>query len=500
MLMGSEFWWALYLVELLFWSPKPKPHILPNILHHIGETPLVRINKIGATYDIKCQLLAKCEYFNAGGSVKDRIGVRMIEDAERDGRLNPESVIIEPTTGNTGIGLALCAAVKGYKCIVVMPENMSNEKVDILRALGADIVRTPAPTLAAFDSPESDIGMAQRLNKEIPNSIILNQYRNPGNPLAHYDKTAEELIEQCEGKLDMIVLTAGTGGTITGIGRKIKEKLPSVKIIGVDPFGSLLAQPDVLNESGVKVWKVEGIGYDFIPTVLDRSVVDYWVKVNDRDSFLFARRLIKEEGLLCGESSGAALAAAVQTAKGLREDQRCVVLLPDSVRDYMPKILSDDWMTEQGYLDKAGDAVAEKSQQWQQQTVGHLKLKPPITVKAGATCGDCIDILNKHNYDQLLVLTKGGEILGMVTLGNLRAKLSREQIKQPDPATDMLYKNFKMVHLWTSLDDLSSILEKHHFAVAIQKHTHYSEVGKATENQSIYGIVTSIDLWRYKSN
>ncbi|XP_062499291.1 cystathionine beta-synthase-like [Corticium candelabrum] len=472
----------------------PNPHILPNILHHIGETPLVRINKIGASYGIKCQLLAKCEYFNAGGSVKDRIGVRMIEDAERDGKLKPGDVIIEPTSGNTGIGLALSAAVKGYKCIIVMPEKMSNEKVDVLRALGAEIVRTP--TSAAFDSPESHISVAQRLNKEIPNSIILDQYRNAGNPLAHYDKTAEEIIEQCEGKLDMIVLTAGTGGTITGIGRKIKEKLPSVKIVGVDPLGSILAEPDSLNESGVSVYQVEGIGYDFIPTVLDRSVVDWWVKTEDKESFVLARRLIREEGLLCGGSSGSVMAAAVQAAKDLREDQRCVMLLPDSVRNYMTKFLSDDWMTEHGHLEKIEDETAKRPWWWRQ-TVGNLDLKPPITVEPGVTCGNCIDILNKQGYDQLPVVTSGGDILGMVTLGNLLAKVLSGKVKPSDPATDMLYKQFKKIHLSTSLADLSRILEKDHFAIAVQKQTVYSGTKEAIEKQMIVGVVTGIDLLNY---
>jgi cystathionine beta-synthase len=197
---------------------------LPNILHHIGNTPLVRINSIAKAAGLKCELLAKCEFFNAGGSVKDRIGYRMVEDAEKSGRLKKGDVLIEPTSGNTGIGLALAAAVKGYRCIIVMPEKMSQEKVDVLRGLGAEIVRTP--TEAAFDSPESHIGVANRLNKEIPNSHILDQYSNPSNPLAHYDGTAEEILDACDGKVDMVVATAGTGGTIAGIARKIKEKLP----------------------------------------------------------------------------------------------------------------------------------------------------------------------------------------------------------------------------------------------------------------------------------
>merc|ERR1719361_2525556 len=277
--------------------------IMPNVLHNIGDTPLVRLNRIGKTEGLKCEILAKCEFFNAGGSVKDRIGLRMVEDAEKKGLLKPGDTIIEPTSGNTGIGLALAGAVKGYRTIIVLPEKMSAEKVMVLRALGAEIVRTP--TSATWDSPESHISVAQRLNKQLPNSIILDQYRNAGNPLAHYDTTAQEIIDQCGGKVDMVVMGAGTGGTISGIGRKLKEHWPDCQVVGVDPEGSILAEPEELNKTNVTYYDVEGTGYDFIPTVLDRKVVDKWIKSADKESFIMARRLIREEGLLCGGSSGA---------------------------------------------------------------------------------------------------------------------------------------------------------------------------------------------------
>merc|ERR1712186_73261 len=229
---------------------------MPSVLYNIGNTPLIRINKITKTEGLECDMLAKCEFFNAGGSVKDRIGLRMVEDAEASGLLKPGDTIIEPTSGNTGIGLALAGAVKGYRTIIVLPEKMSAEKVMVLRALGAEIVRTP--TSATWDSPESHISVAQRLNKQLPNSIILDQYRNAGNPLAHYDTTAEEIIEQCGGIVDMVVLGAGTGGTISGIGRKMKEKCPDCIVVGVDPEGSLLAQPEDLNKTDVTYYEVEG--------------------------------------------------------------------------------------------------------------------------------------------------------------------------------------------------------------------------------------------------
>lgn len=232
--------------------------------------------------------------------MKDRIGYRMVLEAEKKGLLIPGvSTLIEPTSGNTGVGLAMAAAVRGYRCIIVMPEKMSDEKFNTLRALGAEIIRTP--TEAAFDQPESLIAVAQRLQKEIPNSYIPDQYRNCGNPLAHYDGTGAEIVYQLDGKVDMVVVGAGTGGTVAGVGRKIKEKCPECVVIGVDPEGSVLAEPETLNKSDVVVYEVEGIGYDFLPTVLDRGVVDKWIKVNDRMALPMARRLISEEGLLCGK-------------------------------------------------------------------------------------------------------------------------------------------------------------------------------------------------------
>lgn len=329
---------------------KKEPKIMDSILEHIGNTPMVRLNRLCANEgDIECEVLAKCEFFNAGGSVKDRIGYRMVADAEKSGRIKKGDTLIEPTSGNTGIGLALSAALKGYKMVITLPEKMSQEKSDVLKALGATIIRTP--TEAAFDSPDSHIGVANRLNKEMENSHILDQYSNPSNPLAHYDGTAEEILDQCDGKLDAIVMTAGTGGTISGVARKIKERCPNCIVYGVDPVGSILALPEKLNEPGPS-YHVEGIGYDFIPKVLDRSVIDQWIKSNDKDSFIMSRRLIKEEGLLCGGSSGSAVWAAMKVAKTMKKGQRVVVLLPDSVRNYMSKFLRDSWMIEHGFMEK----------------------------------------------------------------------------------------------------------------------------------------------------
>ena len=314
--------------------------IYDNILDTIGKTPTVKLNKIGS--DLKCELYAKCEYFNPGGSIKDRIGWNMVKDAESSGRIKPGDTLIEPTSGNTGQGMALAAAVKGYRCIITMPEKMSKEKQIALEALGAEIIRTP--TEASFDDPESHIGVAKKLNKEIPNSHILDQYANPSNPEAHYNGTAEEIIEDFGTNLDMIVIGVGTGGTITGVAKKLKEKIPNIIVVGADPIGSILG-----GGTDVKPYLVEGIGYDFFPDVLDNSMVDEYVKTKDEESFIMARRLIKEEGLLCGGSSGTATVAALKSAHILKEDQKCLILLPDGIRNYMTKFPNDKWMESKGF-------------------------------------------------------------------------------------------------------------------------------------------------------
>jgi len=314
--------------------------IFDSILDTIGKTPVVRLNKIGIELD--CDLFVKCEFFNPGGSVKDRIGWRMVADAEKSGRIKPGDTLIEPTSGNTGQGMALASAVKGYRCIITMPEKMSQEKQISLEALGAEIIRTP--TEAAFDDPESHIGVAKKLNEEIPNSHILDQYANPSNPDAHYDGTAQEILDDFGTEIHMVVMGVGTGGTISGVAKRLKEEIPGIKIIGADPVGSILG-----GGTEVASYLVEGIGYDFFPDVLDNSLIDEYVKTEDEESFLMARRLIREEGLLCGGSSGTAMIAALQTATQLEKGQKCLVLLPDGIRNYMTKFPNDTWMEEQGF-------------------------------------------------------------------------------------------------------------------------------------------------------
>ena len=312
-----------------------------NILEAIGRTPLVRVNRLAE--GIEANVWAKCEFLNPGGSVKDRIGYNMVIEAEKAGTIRRGDVLIEPTSGNTGIGIALAGAVFGYRVIITLPEKMSREKQVVLEALGAEIIRTP--TEAPSHSPESHIGVAARLQKEIPRAHILDQYSNPANPDAHYYGTAVEILDDLGGQVDMAVISAGTGGTITGVAKRLKEKNPHCEIVGVDPVGSILAGG---NEVGS--YMVEGIGYDFIPDVLNRKLVDTWVKTEDRESFVTARRLIREEGLLCGGSCGSTMWAALREAKRLKAGQNCVVILSDGVRNYMTKFIEDGWMKKNGFM------------------------------------------------------------------------------------------------------------------------------------------------------
>ncbi|KAI1394693.1 cystathionine beta-synthase [Hypoxylon fuscum] len=492
----------------------------------IGNSPLVRLNKIPKSLGVECEVYAKVELFNAGGSVKDRIALRMIEEAERSGRIKPGDTLIEPTSGNTGIGLALVGAIKGYKTIITLPEKMSAEKVSVLKALGATIIRTP--TQAAWDSPESHIGVARRLVKEIPNAHILDQYSNENNPLAHEFGTAEEIWEQTGGKITCMVAGAGTGGTITGLAKGLKKHNKDIKVVAADPQGSILALPESLNdEHRDESYKVEGIGYDFIPDVLDREKVDKWYKTDDKESFKLARRLIAEEGLLVGGSSGSALSAALKAVKDLQlgKDDVVVVILPDSIRSYLTKFADDDWLAANDLLQTdaaakeaaTNGASAKKSEDpYAGETIRSLRLKPVISVTASSLCSEAIETMRDKGFDQLPVLASaGGKLVGLVTLGNLLSYVSRGRASAQSPVQDVMFdfskidevvtdpregkgkkgRTFVEITLDTPVAELSRFFEWNSAAIVTEP-----SQGKAKALSKPVAVVTKVDLltWMVK--
>ncbi len=440
--------------------------ILDSICDAVGETPMVRLSRIGR--DLPCELLGKCEFMNPGGSVKDRIGVRMLVDAENSGRIKPGDTLIEPTSGNTGIGLALAAAVKGYRVIITMPEKMSHEKQVVLEALGAEIIRTP--TEAAWDAPDSHIGVARRLKDAIPNSHILDQYANPSNYLAHEEGTAQEILAQTGGKLDAVVMTAGTGGTLSGVARAIKKVVPTCEIVGVDPEGSILAGP-----GEIKSYKVEGIGYDFIPDVLDRSLVDRWIKSNDRDSFLVARQLIRQEGLLCGGSSGSAVWGAMQVARDMKPGQRVVVILPDSLRNYLTKFVDDRWMRQHGYLkaDWELGSIAD--------VVRALGKRTVIALDVDDKIGRATDLFKEHGISQMPVLDQG-KLAGILTETDLLQALVSGKVSGETIVGEVMVRKVATVAMHASSGELPRIFERGEVALVVDDDRH------------VHALLTKMDL------
>jgi cystathionine beta-synthase len=366
-----------------------------SILDAIGDTPLVRLSRLGK--GLTPALVAKLEALNPGGSIKDRVALALIEAAERDGRLKPGATIIEPTSGNTGTGLAMAASLKGYRVIAVMPDKMSKEKIDLLRAYGAEVV--VAPTDVPPDSPESYYRVADRLTAEIPGAFQPNQYRNPANPEIHYVSTGPELWRQSGGRITHLVVGVGTGGTITGVGRYLREQNPDIVIVGADPVGSIYSG----GEDGVKPYLVEGVGEDFWPETYDPSIVDRYVTVSDKDSFLWTRRLAETEGILAGGSGGLALYAAYQVAAEVDDPQAMVaVILPDGGRSYLSKVYNDAWMRQYGFLDReevltVGDVLRRKTDE--------DEIPPLLTVETHAKVRDAVALLHEHRVSQLPVVS-----------------------------------------------------------------------------------------------
>lgn len=385
--------------------------------------------------------------------------------------------------------MALAAAVKGYRCIIVMPEKMSAEKANVLRALNAEIVRTP--TSARFDSPDSHISVAQKLCKTIPKAVILDQYVNPGNPLAHYDNTAAEILEQTDHKIDMVVIGAGTGGTLAGIGRKIKESLPNCRIVGVDPVGSILAEPESINDATTSFYEVEGIGYDFVPTVLDRSVVDRWIKTCDRESLVMARELISKEGLLCGGSSGSAVIAAMKAAKDLTADQTVVVILPDSVRNYLTKFIDDNWMAERGFLTETLIRAQEQEKPWfWDLKISSLSLGTSlITITSEAKISEAISTMRSQGIDQMPVVDSNGYLKGMITVAQTMKMLVGGSVTVDDPVAAIKVGAFPTIDRNDTLGNLTTLLKSQSFVVIVDQ--------ISSTEQKVAGIITHVDVLNY---
>lgn len=449
-----------------------------NIALCVGKTPLVKINKISRGY--KPLILAKVEFFNPGGSVKDRIGLEIIEEAEREGTLKPSGTVVEATSGNTGLGLAIAAAIKGYKCVFAMPDKMSLEKIRLLKAFGAEVIVTP--TAVPHDSPESYTEVAKRIVRETPNSILANQYYNPKNPEAHYKTTGPEIWEQTDGQIDYFVCAIGTGGTISGAGKYLKEQNPNIKVIGIDPKGSILREYFYTKKYSpvFKTYKVEGIGQDFLPGVLHFQFIDEIITVDDKESFLVARRLTREEGIFVGGSAGTAMAGALKVAERLTEKDVMVVILPDTGERYLSKIYNDDWMRENRFL------VPERiTLRYVLESKGK-EVPPLIYVSPLDTVRKALDLIRENDISQLPVL-EGSETVGSVSDANLMAAVLENAKLFDAPIKELMEPSFPKAHLNEDINNAIQLLTKKNPAVLVE------------EDHKIVGIVTRFDVIEYMS-
>lgn len=454
--------------------------VYDNILGTIGNTPLVRLSRIGR--DLPVPLYAKLEFMNPGGSVKDRVGANIIEQSEKRGELKSGGTIVEATSGNTGVGLAIAAALKGYKTIFVMPDKMSNEKILLLRAYGAKVVITP--TAVAPEDPRSYYEVAKKFARETPNAILANQYHNPDNPLTHEMTTGPELWDQTDGRVTDVIIGMGTGGTISGVGRYLKSKNPNVKIVGVDIEGSILTE--IWQSGGIipegaypKTYKVEGIGEDFLPSATDLSVVDWIERAGDRESFLWARQLVRQEGIFAGGSSGSALAGAIKYCRKLPADRLPVVIFPDSGSRYLSKFYDDKWMREFGFL----------SMEFGETNLGDLLLAKPNKTLHVAALGDSIrkvvGMMHQHGVSQMPVVGANGELVGLLEeVDLLNHMLDKHNHSHDEPIDSLVQHAGAVFPPETALEETMPSLTAGYALLVV-------------ENSKPIGILTKIDVLDY---
>jgi cystathionine beta-synthase len=454
----------------------------PSVLELVGDTPIVLLDAIGR--EVEPRILAKLEYLNPGGSVKDRIGLAMIERAEAEGKLRPGGTIVEPTSGNTGVGLAIAAAKKGYRCIFVMPDKMSQEKISMLRAYGAEVVITP--TAVEHDSPESYYSVSDRLAEEIPGGFKPDQYSNMANPEEHYRVTGPEIWDQTGGEIDAIVISVGTGGTISGVGRYFKERRPEVLIVGADPEGSVYT---ARTEKDVHPYLVEGIGKDTWPETMDPDVVDEWVRVSDRDSFLTARRLAREEGLLVGGSGGTTVWAALQVARRLGPEATVLTMIPDSGRSYMSKLYDDNWLLEHGFVERRAPAptVAELLRA---KRADETEVPALITIAAHQKVGEAIDVMQRYSISQLPVVRDGtvgslADVIGSLQDRDLLDRVFKNPDALHEDVATAMQPPLAAVDADSTLDDVFSTLRGRTNAVVV------ADAGRPV------GVLTRSDLLEF---